>query len=290
MDQKKQSKQISEILGLSLFIAMFLLLLSALVLQYVNIESADILLLVRLAMKIPIFILPVCFVYVLWRKLHIPRPVSLHRVSAGRNFLIGLSSVGVIGILQILYSAVFPSSVTVMGVSEQTSPIGFLMMFAVYVVTPAVLEEFYFRGVALSVLTVHRKLLALLISSLVFALMHFSIEIFPLAFLCGLVLGTAYLATGSLGCVILIHLSCNGIWYAAEITGVFFSAAYPIFIQSVFAACVLMLAAGVPMLKTTLGTVFEDNEDAAPSSYFWSFPMGMFIVTAALSQILWKGY
>ena len=132
MEQKKQSKQISEILGLSLFIAMFLLLLSALVLQYVNIESADMLLLVRLAMKIPIFILPVCFVYVLWRKLQIPRPVSLHKVSAGRNFLIGLSSVGVIGILQILYSAVFPSSVTVMGVSEQTSPIGFLMMFAVY--------------------------------------------------------------------------------------------------------------------------------------------------------------
>lgn len=139
-------------------------------------------------------------------------------------------------------------------------------------------------------LTVHRKLLALMVSALSFALMHFSIERFPIAFFCGLILGIAYLSTGSLGCAIFIHLFCNAIWYAVEIVRTLFASYYPTFMRIVFAACVLMIAAGMPVLKTTLGTVSgEDDEQAVSSAYFWSFPYIVFLVTAALVQVFWRG-
>lgn len=286
MDQKRRARQISEILGFSLFLALLLLLASSLLLPLLKIEGTVLSLSVRLLFKLAVFLLPIGFVRAAFMKMRVPRSPFFRRSGAGGRLLIGVSSVGLVMILQILYSSVFPSSMMTMGVSEQTTPWELVLMFFVYVAAPAVLEEFYFRGTVMRALTIHRKLLALLISSLVFALMHVSIEMFPIAFLCGLVLGVAYLATGSIWYAVLVHFVCNGVWYAAEIIKALFADAYPIYMQTVFAVCVIMLAAGIPTLKSTFDTIFEDREDAAPSSYFWSMPMVLFLVAAVLIPIV----
>lgn len=276
----------SEILGFSLLFSMVLIWLSAFCMGYVKIESENLYLLICLLLKISVFGLPILFAFFADYRFEIPLPELTRGLRGFKKILICVSSVGIIVLFQIFYSAIFPSSVTDMGVSHATSLLGYILMFAVYVVLPAVFEELLFRGIVMRALTVHRKLLALLISSLSFALMHFSIERFPIAFLCGMVLGIAYLATGSMGCVILIHLFCNAVWYAAEITRILFTAYDLIFIRLIFAVCVLMIAAGLPMMKMTLGTIFEDDDEyVVPSSCFWSIPYVMFIVLAVLMQI-----
>ncbi len=290
MDKNRQSKRMSELLGFSLLFSMALLWLCALCLNYAEIESENLYLFVVLLSKLPIFGLPVLFVRLSAAKLEIPMPRLSPGTQGSKRFLICVSSVGVIVLIQILYSALFPSAIAEMGVSASTTPLGYALMFAVYVVLPAVFEELFFRGTVMRALTVHRKLLALMVSALSFALMHFSIERFPIAFFCGLILGIAYLSTGSLGCAIFIHLFCNAIWYAVEIVRTLFASYYPTFMRIVFAACVLMIAAGMPVLKTTLGTVSgEDDEQAVSSAYFWSFPYIVFLVTAALVQVFWRG-
>ena len=290
MDKNRQSKRMSEILGFSLLFSMALVWLCALCLNYAELESENLYLLAALLLKLPTFGLPVLFVRLSAAKLEIPMPRLCPGARGSKSFLICVSSVGVIVLIQILYSAVFPSAIVDMGVSAATAPLGYALMLAAYVVLPAVLEELFFRGTVMRALTVHRKLLALMLSALSFALMHFSIERFPIAFFCGLILGIAYLSTGSLGCAIFVHLFCNAVWYAAEIARTLFASYYPTFMRIVFAACVLMIAAGLPMLKTTLGTISgEDDEQAVPSAYFWSFPYVVFLRTAALIQIFWRG-
>ena len=288
MDQKRQSRLNSEILGFSLFLAMLLLLASSLLLPLLETGGTALSLSARLLFKLAVFLLPVGFVRVSFAKIHMPSAPPARRSSAGGRLLIAVSSVGLVVILQILYGSVFPSSMTAMGVSRET-PLGELvLMLFVYVVAPAVLEELYFRDTVMRALTIHRKLLALLISSLVFALLHVSFEQFPIAFLCGLVLGVAYLATGSFGYAVLVHFTCNLIWYAAEIVRAWSVQAYSIYMQVVFAVCVILLAAGIPTLKSTFGTIFEDREDAAPASYFWSLPMILFFAVAVLIPIVWQ--
>lgn len=289
MEEKRRSKRISEILGLSLVFSMLLLWLSALCLSSMKIESENLYLWVRLLLKIPIFGLPVCLAALMLFRSQISMPALSRQFKGVKNLAIAISSVGTIILVQILYSAVFPSAISDMGVGSETSPTGFALMFAIYVILPAVLEELFFRGVVLRALTVFRKFLALLVSALSFALMHFSVERFPIAFFCGLILGIAYLATGSLGWAVLIHLFCNAVWYAAEVLQKLYASGYPTFMQVVFAASVLMIAAGLPMLRATFRMLLAEDEHVAPSSYFWSFPYVVFIITAALAQVVWKG-
>ena len=289
MDKKRQARQVSEILGLSLFLAMLLLLLSSLLLHFLNIEETVPSLLIQLLLRAAVFLLPIGFVRMAFVKMRTPVPFFSRRSSAGRRFLISISSVCFLVTLQIFYSSVFPSSMMTMGVSRQTTLGELILMFFVYVTAPAVWEEFYFRGTVMRALTIHRKLLALLISSLAFGLMHVSLEQFPIAFLCGLIIGTAYLATASLGCAVFIHLICNLIWYAAEMIRVFWEPGYSLFMNIVFALCVVLVVAGIPTIKLTFATVVEDRDDVAPSSYFWSVPMALFLVAAVCITIFWQG-
>lgn len=56
---------------------------------------------------------------------------------------------------------------------------------------------------------------ALLVSSLVFALLHFNMVQTLSALVCGLALGTLYLKTGSVFCCILAHSGYNVVSYLA---------------------------------------------------------------------------
>jgi membrane protease YdiL (CAAX protease family) len=88
----------------------------------------------------------------------------------------------------------------------------FLKVFFVIAVLPALGEEMLFRGLLMKFAKKHSKsmVLPLVITSLLFAGVHFNVYGFVSLFFAGLLLGLVYYLTGSLWCSILFHLIING--------------------------------------------------------------------------------
>jgi sodium transport system permease protein len=85
------------------------------------------------------------------------------------------------------------------------------LAWLVIAVTPAICEEFLFRGLILSGLRRLGRWPALLLSSLLFAVAHASIYRLLPTFFLGLCLGYIVLRTGSIYCSMIIHLLNNGL-------------------------------------------------------------------------------
>lgn len=81
-----------------------------------------------------------------------------------------------------------------------------------------VMEEILMRGYVLQGLSIsYGGALALLVSSLLFALLHFNMVQTLSALVCGLVIGLLYWRTGSLFCCILTHAGYNFLSYITMI-------------------------------------------------------------------------
>lgn len=87
-----------------------------------------------------------------------------------------------------------------------------IMSLMVMAVLAGVSEELFFRGLLLRFGTriTNNLVLGILISSLLFAMMHTNIYGLPSIFMAGILLGTFYYLTGSLWCNILAHIVYNG--------------------------------------------------------------------------------
>ena len=76
-------------------------------------------------------------------------------------------------------------------------------------------EEFIFRGLILeSLIRRHRRLISVLISSMLFAIVHFQPSVMITAFVSGVILGTIYLHTSSIFSVIILHAINNAVAYS----------------------------------------------------------------------------
>jgi len=97
----------------------------------------------------------------------------------------------------------------------------FLTVLFVMAVLPAFGEEMLFRGILLRIARKRSRnmLFPLVISSLLFAMIHFSIYGFLPILLAGAFLGLIYYLTGSLWCSILFHFLNNGIQVYLEYLG-----------------------------------------------------------------------
>lgn len=84
-----------------------------------------------------------------------------------------------------------------------------VLMFIGTALVPAVAEEFLFRATVLSNLKPYGKIMAVVGSSVLFGLMHQNPYQLLYATASGLVLGYAYLKTGSIWCPMLIHFFNN---------------------------------------------------------------------------------
>ena len=92
-----------------------------------------------------------------------------------------------------------------------------ISLFQVCVLAP-VIEEILMRGYLLhGLLPSYGSMIALLVSSLLFALFHFNMVQTLSAVICGIILGLLYLQTGSVFCCILAHSAYNLISYITMI-------------------------------------------------------------------------
>lgn len=81
-----------------------------------------------------------------------------------------------------------------------------------------IMEEILMRGFILNGLSLsYGKVIALLVSSLFFALLHFNMVQTLSAFICGIVLGLLYMNTNSILCCIIAHCGYNLISYVTMI-------------------------------------------------------------------------
>ena len=95
---------------------------------------------------------------------------------------------------------------------------GTLLVFLTGAVAPALLEEFAIRGVILGVVKKHfGNGAAILVSSIIFSLMHGNLQQIPFAFLLGLYLGYITVYTGSVLPAVLLHFANNFISYALDL-------------------------------------------------------------------------
>lgn len=111
----------------------------------------------------------------------------------------------------ILFFDLFRIELTAPDVMPPADAFGCVILFVQSAVVPAVVEEFAIRGVVMQPLRKYGDWFAILMSSIVFALMHGNLVQAPFAFIAGLGLGYAVIASGSLWTGILIHLLNNSI-------------------------------------------------------------------------------
>lgn len=94
---------------------------------------------------------------------------------------------------------------------ECDSVLDVILFYLTIAVLPALVEEFAFRGVILGVLRKYSDGLAVLVSGILFGLMHGNFAQIPFATVVGLILGYIAVKTNSLLPGIIIHFLNNGI-------------------------------------------------------------------------------
>ena len=121
-----------------------------------------------------------------------------------------------------IFERIFPTSEESYQETLQTlSKAPIISLFQVCILAP-IIEEILMRGYLLNGLTAnYGSIIALLVSSLLFALLHFNMVQTLSSFICGIVLGLLYLQTETIFCCILTHAGYNLISYITTILPLF---------------------------------------------------------------------
>ncbi len=139
----------------------------------------------------------------------LPRP-ALSLRPKGRGLLLAipvapcliLSCIG----LSLLFSYLFSLAT---GGGSQPLVGGFPELFLLHALLPSILEELLFRLVPLSLIAPYSKKSAVLISAILFAVIHIDLAKLPYAFLAGVVFATVDIVTESILPSVLLHLINN---------------------------------------------------------------------------------
>ena len=92
---------------------------------------------------------------------------------------------------------------------DPSSTFDVIMLFIGSALVPPLIEEFAIRGVLMQSLRKYGNAFAIIVSAFVFGIFHGNAVQIPFAFLCGLVIGYAVIATESLWTGIIIHALMN---------------------------------------------------------------------------------
>ncbi len=130
-------------------------------------------------------------------------------------FPLVLVGLGVCGFSNFITSAAgmvfqfFGFTYNVVSYQNPTDPFGIILSFVATAVTPALVEEFAMRGVLMGVLRKYGDGFAVIVSALVFGLMHGNLVQIPFAFFLGLFFGYAVIKTGTIWTAVIIHFINN---------------------------------------------------------------------------------
>ncbi len=158
---------------------------------------------------------------------------SLIVLSIGFCFVGSVSSY----VINVLINDVFGVTPYQIEYPEAVNSFEFIFSIASTAIIAPLLEEFAFRGVILGFLKRFGKSNAIIISSLLFAIMHGNFIQIPFAFIMGLALGYITIATDSIWPAIIVHVLNN---FLAVISTYFQNIIYLFFICFIFGLSVLV--------------------------------------------------
>lgn len=138
-----------------------------------------------------------------------------------------------------------------------------VLMLIVFAVLPAVCEEFAFRGIVMGSLRKYGDKIAIVISALLFALLHQSLSAVIFAFCSGMILGLVRKSAGSLIPSIIVHFLNNGLGVIMTVLSDIMPTEKYILIYCITIAVSLIMAIGALVLlnKRKFGLfILSDNE------------------------------
>lgn len=126
---------------------------------------------------------------------------------------------------------------------------GFLLSFIATAIVPALVEEFACRGVILGLLKKHGEGFAILVSAIVFGVMHGNFQQIPFATIVGLILGYIYIKTNSIWICVAVHGINNAVSVIMSyLDGVLSVNLQNVVYMSYLISCLLLSGIGVLLL------------------------------------------
>lgn len=223
-----------------------------------------------------------------------------HKKYSALLFLVALGFTAVSNIVTDIIATIFAIfNLTPMNFAfEIPHTVGGVLLFTLTMsVVPAIIEEYALRGVTLGGLRNIGDKNALIISSLLFALMHSNFIQIPFALLMGLVLGYLTLVTGSILPAVLLHFINNFASSVVSLADEFFGYNTAILVQWVYYGVFLMLGIlGYVLLKRNYETPFlklkNDNLNLSSLSvvktYFLTSPTTIIICVYFLGSAFYE--
>lgn len=163
-----------------------------------------------LAVYLVSFLIPV-FIFMIMSRKDGREPMRLEVRLEPETPLVIIAAIGTI-LIASYFNSMMVSFIDFSAILESDpidTPVKILLSFISIAIVPAVAEEFLFRGCVLSNLLPYGKTNALIVSALLFSLMHGNFAQFFYTFVAGLVLGAVYIETGSIWTSTFIHLFNN---------------------------------------------------------------------------------
>lgn len=162
---------------------------------------------------------------------------------------------------------------------------GFLLSLIATAVVPPLVEEFACRGIILGSLRKFGDGFAVLVSAILFGLMHGNFDQMPFAFMVGLALGFIVVKTDSLWIAVAVHAANNFISVAFEylLAGLSQNAQNLIYSLYLMAALILGVI-GAVLLSDREGFNFKksDTESSLKQKIKWFFTSPVIIIFAVL--------
>ena len=170
---------------------------------------------------------------------------------------------------------------------------GFFLCVLATAVTPALVEEFACRGVIHGYLSRFGEGFAIIVTSVIFGVMHGNFTQMFFAFLVGLVLSYVRVKTGSIWICILIHFTNNFIsvvlsWMSSSVPGILQTGIYLIYL----CVCMVLGIVGMQMLKKFNGNFLNFKSPKSQCSeqqkykwFFTSVPVIIFLVVYAFQSL-----
>jgi len=193
-------------------------------------------------------------------------------------------------------SAIFSSfGVTLTSTSEVSIPTSGMPLFLFFVSTaiaPAIIEEFAMRAVVMQPLRKYGDRFAIIVTAIVFGLMHRNAVQGIFAFIAGVVFGYISVATKSIWTAVIVHSLNNAVYVVFnvvnEISADFFEKAYPLFLIAVF---VIGIICAVPFIlsskreKLSKASLIPDAGQKT-KAFFLTIPMVISVIWMLIYTLL----
>jgi len=136
---------------------------------------------------------------------------------------IGMGVCMLANIITSVIGSLLPFTPVMPDIGTPTNLSGIIIYFITTAFLPALVEEFFFRGVIYGSLKKFGKVVAIVVSSVLFSLIHGNLVQIPFAFMVGLILGYITAEADSIWPAVIVHFLNNFMSCVLTYIGVFFN-------------------------------------------------------------------